>query len=119
ERCRLSGAGCQEPTCPMIFSSASSDRQPQFFRFSIPQIYELTWDGRATNVPRMKVNLAYGQAHLTVELPDDRTTVIEPSHTPGLADERNAVFAALDQPSGAPPLRAWIKPGDRICILFT
>ena len=67
----------------------------------------------------MKVNLAYGQAHLTVELPDDRTTVIEPSHTPGLAEERNAVFAALDQPSGAPPLREWIKPGDRICILFT
>ena len=67
----------------------------------------------------MKVNLAYGQAHLTVELPDDRTTVIEPSHTPGLAEERNAVFAALDQPIGAPPLREWIKPGDRICILFT
>ena len=67
----------------------------------------------------MKVNLAYGQAHLTVELPDDRTTVIEPSHTPGLAEERNAVFAALDQPNGAPPLREWIKPGDRICILFT
>ena len=67
----------------------------------------------------MKVNLAYGQAHLTVELPDERTTVIEPSHTPGLAEERNAVFAALDQPIGAPPLREWIKPGDRICILFT
>jgi len=67
----------------------------------------------------MKVNLAYGQAHLTVELPDDRTTVIEPSHTPGLADERNAVFAALDQPIGAPPLRGWVKLGHRICILFT
>jgi nickel-dependent lactate racemase len=67
----------------------------------------------------MKVNLAYGQGQLPVELPDDRTTVIEPAHTPGLADERNAVFAALDRPIGAPPLRDWIKPRDHVCILFT
>lgn len=67
----------------------------------------------------MKVNLAYGQGHLPVDLPDDRTTVIKPSHTPGLADERGAIFAALDQPIGTRPLRQWIKPGDRVCILFT
>ena len=67
----------------------------------------------------MKVNLAYGQGHLTVELPDDRTTVIQPSHTAGLPDERGAVLAALDHPIGARPLREWIKPGDRVCILFT
>jgi nickel-dependent lactate racemase len=67
----------------------------------------------------MKVNLAYGQGHLAVELPDDRTTVIEPSHTPGLPDERSAVFAALDKPTGTRPLREWIRPGDRVCILFT
>ncbi len=67
----------------------------------------------------MKVNLAYGQGHLPVELPDDRTTVIAPTHTPGLADERGAVLAALAQPIGARPLRQWIKPGDRVCILFT
>jgi nickel-dependent lactate racemase len=67
----------------------------------------------------MKVNLAYGQGHLTAELPEDRTTVIEPSHTPGLSDERSAVFAALGQPIGARPLREWIKPNDRVCILFT
>src|SRR6266581_3890064 len=84
------------------FGSASI--QPQFFRISIPKICGLTWGNSTTNVSRMKINLAYGQAHLTVELPDDRTTVIEPSHTPGLAEERNAVLAALDQPIGAPPL---------------
>jgi nickel-dependent lactate racemase len=67
----------------------------------------------------MKVNLAYGQGHLPVELPDGRTTVIEPAHTPGLADERAAVLAAIDQPIGAPPLRDWIKPAHRVCILFT
>lgn len=67
----------------------------------------------------MKINLAYGQGHLTVELPDDRTTLIEPLHLPGLSDERGAVFAALNQPIGTRPLREWIKPGDKVCILFT
>ncbi|MGD0812395.1 MAG: nickel-dependent lactate racemase [Verrucomicrobiota bacterium] len=67
----------------------------------------------------MKINLAYGQGHLPVNLPDDRTTVIEPTHHPGLADERTAVRAALDSPIGARPLREWIKPRDRVCIAFT
>jgi len=67
----------------------------------------------------MKVNLAYGQGVMPVELPDNRTTVIEPSHTPGLADERAAVMAALEHPIGAKPLRGWIRPGDKICIGFT
>lgn len=67
----------------------------------------------------MKVRLAYGQSQFAVELPADRTTVIEPAHTPGLADERATVGAALARPIGARPLREWIKPGDRVCILFT
>jgi len=67
----------------------------------------------------MKINLAYGQGQLTVDLPEDRTTLIEPTHTPGLADEREAVFTALNQPIGTRPLREWIKPGDKVCILFT
>ena len=67
----------------------------------------------------MKVNLAYGQGQLAVELPDGSTTVIQPSHTSGLPDERCAVLAALDHPIGARPLREWIKPSSRVCILFT
>ena len=67
----------------------------------------------------MKVNLAYGQGHLPVDLPDGRTTIIEPSHTPGLADERGAVLAALEKPIAARPLREWLKPGARVCIVFT
>src|SRR5438445_7229584 len=67
----------------------------------------------------MKINLAYGQGHLPVELPGDRTTIIEPSHAPGLADERAAIYAALENPLAARPLREWIKPGGSICILFT
>jgi nickel-dependent lactate racemase len=67
----------------------------------------------------MKIDLAYGQGHLPIELPDDRTTVIQPAHRPGLADERAAVRAALDKPIAARPLRQWIKAGDRVCIAFT
>ncbi len=67
----------------------------------------------------MKIQLAYGQGGLLVELPDGRTTVITPAQRPGLPDERAAVIAALDQPIAARPLRQWIKPGDRVCIAFT
>jgi lactate racemase len=67
----------------------------------------------------MKVNLAYGQGYLPVDLPEGRTTVISPSHTGGLADERAAVLEALDQPIASAPLRDWIKPESRICIVFT
>jgi len=67
----------------------------------------------------MKVNLAYGQGHLPVELPDGQTTVIQPSHMPGLPVERGAVLAALERPIAAPPLREWLKPGGRVCIVFT
>jgi nickel-dependent lactate racemase len=67
----------------------------------------------------MKVNLAYGQGHLAVELPDKRTTIIEPAHTPGLPDERAAVMAALEKPIGAKPLKELIRPTDKVCIGFT
>lgn len=67
----------------------------------------------------MKVNLAYGQGHLPIEIPDDRATVIEPSHSAGLADEQAAVIEALRNPIGSPPLLQRIKPTDKVCILFT
>jgi nickel-dependent lactate racemase len=67
----------------------------------------------------LKINLAYGQGYLPVDLPDGRTTLIEPAHRPSLPDERAALVAALDQPINARPLREWIKPGDRVCIAFT
>jgi nickel-dependent lactate racemase len=77
----------------------------------------------------MKVLLAYGQGHLPVELPDGCTTVISPSHTAGLADERESVRSALEEPIGTRALRAWIteprlgqppagRP-PRVCITFT
>ncbi|MBA4148759.1 MAG: nickel-dependent lactate racemase [Verrucomicrobia bacterium] len=67
----------------------------------------------------MKVNLAYGQGHLTIDLPEDRTTVIEPSSKPGLTDEKEAVIAALQSPIADKPLREQIKRTDKVCIVFT
>src|SRR5258706_7655799 len=67
----------------------------------------------------MKVELAYGQSHLPVEFPAERTTVIQPTNRPGLQDERGAVFQALDNPIGARSLREWISPKQNVCILFT
>src|SRR5579871_2461927 len=67
----------------------------------------------------MKFNLAYGQGHLSVELPEKRTTVIAPAQTAGLPDERSAVFAALEKPVGTRSLRELIRPTDRVCIGFT
>ncbi len=67
----------------------------------------------------MKVNLAYGQGVLPVEFPDGRTTVIEPAHKPGLADEKSAVIRALEAPIDARPLKELVGPNSRICILFT
>ncbi len=67
----------------------------------------------------MKIHLAYGQHGLAVDFPDDRTTVIQPTHTAGLPDERTAIRAALANPNGACPLREWLRPGARVCISFT
>lgn len=67
----------------------------------------------------MKVQLAYGQGYLPVEFPEERTTVIQPSHIPGLKDERRAVLEAVENPISSRPLREWIKSGDHVCILFT
>ena len=66
-----------------------------------------------------RIHLAYGQTGLIVDLPDDRTTVIEPTHPPGLADEKAAVLAALRQPIDASPLLELVKATDRVCIIFT
>src|SRR4051812_14695463 len=97
----------------------AEERRP---RDSFLHAEQSSFDGagaEATRPGEMKVPLAYGQGHLEVEFPDDRTTIIQPARTPALADERAAVLGALDRPLGAPRLRDWLKPGARVCILFT
>jgi len=66
----------------------------------------------------MLINLAYGGGHLAIELPDI-TDVIEPLHPAGVADEKSAVLRALENPTGAAPLRELLPGRSKICILFT
>jgi len=53
----------------------------------------------------MRVGLAYGSGRLPVELPDDRTTVITPTHPQPAPDPRAEVVSALRRPVAGPPLR--------------
>lgn len=66
----------------------------------------------------MQVTLAYGHAGLPVEFPEDRTTVIEPEFVPGLADEPQALRAALARPVGTSPLRDLVRPDDTVVVVF-
>jgi nickel-dependent lactate racemase len=64
----------------------------------------------------MLIDLAYGRTGLTVELPDDRTTVIEPTYVPGLPDQTGAVRDAVRNPIGTPTLRQIVSRGDTVAI---
>lgn len=68
----------------------------------------------------MRMKLAFGRDGLWIDLPDDASvTVVEPKHTPGLADERQAIVEALRAPIGAPPLRDLVGPEDTVAIVFS
>jgi lactate racemase len=64
----------------------------------------------------VRVELAYGSDGLTVDLPDERTTVVEPLHPPAAADERAAVLEALRRPIAGPPLREVARRGGSVAI---
>jgi nickel-dependent lactate racemase len=66
----------------------------------------------------MQVELAYGRQGLTVELPPD-VQIIEPLHVPGLPDEAGALRQALREPTGTPPLRELVRPGDRVVVVHS
>jgi nickel-dependent lactate racemase len=67
----------------------------------------------------MRVALAYGRGTLDIDLPDDRTTVIEPVEAEGLRDEKGAVLASLRRPIGAASLREQVKATDRVVIVIS
>ena len=67
----------------------------------------------------MRVKLAYGREGLWIDLPDRNVTVVEPRHTPGLADEARAMRDALRAPTGTPPLRDLVRPSDTVAIVFS
>ena len=64
----------------------------------------------------MRVRLAYGRDGLEVELPDERTTVIEPTFVPGLPDAQGAILTALRNPIGTAPLRQLVRADQTVAI---
>ncbi len=64
----------------------------------------------------MRVSLDYGRHGLEVELPEERTTVIEPVFRPALSDPHGALMRALEAPLGTRPLREIVRPGQRVAI---
>ena len=64
----------------------------------------------------MQVHIAYGKTGLQVDLPEDRTTVIEPTFVPGLPDEPGALRNALRNPIGTPPLRRLVSSRQTVAI---
>jgi nickel-dependent lactate racemase len=64
----------------------------------------------------VKIKLDYGSSGLTVDLPTERTTVIEPIHVPAVADPATALRQVIANPLGRPPLREMVRPGQKIGI---
>jgi lactate racemase len=64
----------------------------------------------------VKLRLAYGTTGLDIEVAPERTTVVEPTHRPGVADPPAALRRALRFPVAGPPLRDRVKPGQTVAI---
>jgi lactate racemase len=65
----------------------------------------------------MRVKLAYGRSGMTVNMPDNRTTVIEPLFMPSIPDQAASVYHALVHPIQSPPLRECISSGDTVAVV--
>jgi nickel-dependent lactate racemase len=61
-----------------------------------------------------KHNLAYGKTRLPVRVEGD---LLLPREAPAIADEPRAIFDALENPIGTPPLRQIVHPGERVAIV--
>ena len=66
----------------------------------------------------MKTHLQFGTAGLDVELPDGRTTVLEPRFIPGLPDESGAFQAAVRNPIQSRPLRDVVRATDSVAVVI-
>ena len=65
----------------------------------------------------MKIKLAYGKTGLGIDVPEDRTTVVQPQYLPGLPDQYGAIRTAVRDPvGGASPLRRIAGPSDIVAI---
>lgn len=67
-----------------------------------------------------EIQFQYGDSWMTGALPDD-AVIVRPGVTytdPPAVDPVEATRAALSRPLGLPPLREWVKPGQRVVIAF-
>ena len=65
----------------------------------------------------MKIRLAYGRSGLIIDVPDERTTVVQPQYLPGLPDQVGAVRTAVRDPvGGASPLRRLVGRDETVTI---
>jgi nickel-dependent lactate racemase len=64
----------------------------------------------------MEVWLAYGEEGLRVELPDDRTTVVQPVHAQPAPDPAATLRTAMREPVSGRPLREMARPGQTVAI---
>ncbi|MDE3077457.1 MAG: nickel-dependent lactate racemase, partial [Chloroflexota bacterium] len=65
----------------------------------------------------MRVKLAYGRSSMNVNLPDNRTTVIEPQFMPSIPDEGASVVHALRHSIRSAPLRSLVGPEDTVAVV--
>jgi nickel-dependent lactate racemase len=64
----------------------------------------------------LNVQLAYGTTGLSLDLPEDRTTVIRPRFRPAHPNPLAALKEALQRPIDSPPLRQLARPGSKVAI---
>ncbi|MGH9319433.1 MAG: nickel-dependent lactate racemase [Vicinamibacteria bacterium] len=67
-------------------------------------------------MPTIRVRLDYGTTGLDVDLPGERTTVIEPDYPPGVSDPLKALREALLAPIGVPRLSERVGRESRVAI---
>jgi lactate racemase len=64
----------------------------------------------------VRVDLAYGSDGLAVDVPGERTTIVEPQYPPAAPDGRVAVLEALRRPVAGAPLREVARRGGTVAI---
>lgn len=68
----------------------------------------------------MKIDLAYGENGLTLDLTDNyEPKIIEPEFVAPLEFPQNVIRESLREPIGCTSLRSQISPGDRVGIVFS
>ncbi len=66
----------------------------------------------------MRVKLAYGRSGMTVNMPDNRTTIIEPQFMPSIPDEAASVQHGLRHSIRSAPLSQVVGPDDTVAIVI-